>query len=946
MWVLTLFQKSQSITNGTSNDVYQANSAHETQKVQISLPRNLNKQQLAFLKRGDTDTENDVELTISALNQLDGPHFAKCIGLSLEPNNKKQPRNMVASMALLDFHSYKSLIEENSNLALWVFDKKVPKEVGWLIAFLSGFYRLFCCPSSNYQIDFKNVKGLAAILLSAYRDGEDDLHRQNFGIFKDEQGESIWGRLDFGLSYAETTGLAQRPFRSNGFSQLAYSKISAKDLDNFPCISDASPFYWPTLIDSTNSFINFNRGNRYSQLDKMLFEKLAENAEFIEEKHLFMLRQLMQPLALKRQIALDNVINPEEGLKLACSIAFRQHQFIMSSLCLKAFRDYLLLAHQEYVTCDDKASSIIYKVAKDLSDSVIRLKQENHHLITKDDVDIDLFIKSLMPYIHIAKSMEDKGKNKSVEKNYLYQKGKVLLSQAISGKDKSLALLEIDGQYLAVNHQKAEQHALEAIAYAKANELMVCPYQDLLKTLEEKKPVFYSHLSDNQQKKWTEVLSLSHQVLRSFEKPIVNWPIFHGKENIKICHEAYLFESKKARQIRRFVESMFFILSEVEKVDLKGNELELIASTLTKVLLKYRNKKGEQEHPEVWLKRAQKILGFLPYELKLLKLRERFNSQKPIALPATKIKQLLAYENKDVGFLNARLFQILKKEARGNFRESNLYSLQNGMASKSYIHILECCDIFFDASLNKFCQDHKNDAKVKSFLSNAKKIEARLIDAEKYQKDSIIYDADCLISRLVLQAEILKAEFRIQNKNCPPGVSPKHYQLLIHSAKQVVYALAKPKYHEKEALGDVAKAATLVASCLNTPTLKQALYCQNQAEKLCLSKKTRLLTQIFAAMCGMCLFLAAAGLVAAGALGVITGVGFIPGILALPLVLHFVTAAISTLGLVLGCFSLFRHIRDEDFMKRQVGFFSEAALKVIEPSSTNLDDLECSYSHQ
>lgn len=294
-----------------------------------------------FVKQAPLD-EIEQETTFSILYQLDiGPSAAK----TAVHHNKQDVAIGMASVELPNFIEYWKLFntsecqQYNDKFNQWGESVDVQAEVFELTA-LANPHRIKC------------TKGLADVLLSSWLYGEDDLHCGNFGLSRMPDGQYRWARLDFGLSFASITNEHGRLIRDQ---YQDYDQITLSDLQNFPNLSDAHPFYWPTRQGLWNYLLNIKGyfyHNAYSPRDRALFSQLSEDSCFIEEKNRFLLRQFLTDIELKKQIIKDNIAAPK-GARLASNFESRIKRLRWTALADPAFRAYVRRLQMDIDGLDD-----------------------------------------------------------------------------------------------------------------------------------------------------------------------------------------------------------------------------------------------------------------------------------------------------------------------------------------------------------------------------------------------------------------------------------------------------------------------------------------------------------------------------------------------------------------------------------------------------------------
>lgn len=153
----------------------------------------------------------------------------------------------------------------------------------------------------NYRI----VKGLAIGLSTTHIFCEDDCHTGN--ITKDGK------RIDFDMSpwpitsKFKKTGPVDWTFRDpNG-----RFPVTARDIESFPNLVDAQPFYWPTFpvrvlpeafISIASNFFNVSR-NAFHSKDNAIYQQLEKHPVFIHHKFATLLKFILTSPAIYHRIA-------------------------------------------------------------------------------------------------------------------------------------------------------------------------------------------------------------------------------------------------------------------------------------------------------------------------------------------------------------------------------------------------------------------------------------------------------------------------------------------------------------------------------------------------------------------------------------------------------------------------------------------------------------------
>lgn len=133
------------------------------------------------------------------------------------------------------------------------------------------------------------VKGLANILALSYLFQEDDLHRGNM---------SKYGfRFDFDMSVWPVLGYFKKGTTLDWIYRTRDPKrfvITARDIDNFPDLVDATPFYWCTVPQKgVDERVYRLTKNAFDTTENAAFKQLKSDPVFIREKFKTMLKFLL-----------------------------------------------------------------------------------------------------------------------------------------------------------------------------------------------------------------------------------------------------------------------------------------------------------------------------------------------------------------------------------------------------------------------------------------------------------------------------------------------------------------------------------------------------------------------------------------------------------------------------------------------------------------------------
>lgn len=154
-------------------------------------------------------------------------------------------------------------------------------------------------PELDQKIEFLVAIGLAEALVMAYYFEDDDRHKKNFAITfqqtRDAAGKVVRTyklvSIDFDRSayavifpFVDVRTLADKPPKES-------YPITAHDLENFPDIRDADPWYWLT------KYRTIAREHGYSSVENAAFKKLKLHQGFRHRMYMMLLRIMITPNA-------------------------------------------------------------------------------------------------------------------------------------------------------------------------------------------------------------------------------------------------------------------------------------------------------------------------------------------------------------------------------------------------------------------------------------------------------------------------------------------------------------------------------------------------------------------------------------------------------------------------------------------------------------------------
>lgn len=126
--------------------------------------------------------------------------------------------------------------------------------------------------------------GLPELLVLSLGVEDDDAHKENLGID---------GRIDFGMCFYSITSsdelCGQRPYAFSSIPPEKRFLLTSENIDHFPILKNAKPYYWPTLKALTFA------SHAYSESDIQLFSALSENKSAIHHAYLQFFQEILMP---------------------------------------------------------------------------------------------------------------------------------------------------------------------------------------------------------------------------------------------------------------------------------------------------------------------------------------------------------------------------------------------------------------------------------------------------------------------------------------------------------------------------------------------------------------------------------------------------------------------------------------------------------------------------
>ncbi len=814
------------------------------------------------------------EVCFSLLSRLDmGEHAAKNVLYRKE----LEDISGVASIGLLKFVEYRELfLAKNTLLKTQIFD----------------------LDDKGRPQGFKVVKGLASVLMNAWVYGDDDLHRRNFGIFKDSQGVLSWGRIDFGRSLTYITDHS-RPLRASSDKD---TEISLARLKAFPVLSPHAPFYWPTSITLDNHGINLmgqHKGNAYSESDRQLFLSLQSNDTrneeltriqriFLKERNEYLFRLFLIPNSLRRNLIVNMISNKNYAERLSFNVLCRISKLRWTALCDESFRQYVTRLSIESKNVSVESSElfqILTSVALEVGD------------IKNISITQDMLLKRAQRFYSQIELMQAEEESASCLE--LNQEIEAIMQSEISlarGGDAKpneqateLRLSELLLKYFKRDSYQEGASKLELIQSFRAS---LMPLINLSRSFcrDELRVFFtrlidegvYSYFKEKLKDTTAETIYFDHISvrLRNIEL-VVSWLKKHKISEAQI-KDALNIESFTALQ------KIDKKLAVIEKV-----LLEIYCEQLIKPL------KVQIERQSVQSSDILSILG-------------QFQN---IYLTITmQVKQSLCEGQTQ----RARHLQYLYYSDA-----FNALKLMNMVLTEFVPKLPHCHDGSLTHIINK---THLRLEKISQKL---------LYEQSALKQQQALQEINLLLVRYCLEALMIKREQELESaclKYNQDGtdILPSHIpgrgfnekkeqiELLINAAHGLSLALARPEYHDTLSLYDVSVAGCYGIKLLIKPNLDDAKRALKFSHYLTKSHQIRAKTKV------------AVGLSVMGAVVLFLGISFLCPPLAFTLASVVIGSTLASCGAVTAVsgagFALYRFFRDKDKVKRKLDGVANQAL--------------------
>lgn len=258
--------------------------------------------------------------------------------------------------------------------------------------------------SKKLSIDYSS---LASILTSSYTLEEDDLHKGNFGFYIVKRGgkpQVVFFKIDHDLMYVDSIMSFTTRRVTHFFSGCHAFDITARDLRNFPNLSDSSNTYWP----SRKRYLYNPRDNKeYKNQDEVdAFASLAKVPEFERAKwlsfykHILLSDELIQA-SLRECLDYGNDCDRSKIALISQATIARQANLKAMLFSLKEFRDVVtglteqeknsLIMEIEAGSTPENRTETIELAKRSLSYYEDKCKSE--HFFEEDDTPLHIAIK-------------------------------------------------------------------------------------------------------------------------------------------------------------------------------------------------------------------------------------------------------------------------------------------------------------------------------------------------------------------------------------------------------------------------------------------------------------------------------------------------------------------------------------------------------------------------
>lgn len=265
-----------------------------------------------------------LEVSFSRLLELFiGPHLTP--KQFLVTNDKEQVEGVAAehycysAFSQEETSDFYSLIKKDSKLLIQKKEVHYPEDVDvyFLDKFKPGFFAKLM-QTKNLEVD---MNSLASVLCSAYTLEEDDLHKGNIGFYLIKRNDKInvvFFKIDNDLLMSDGVMSYYDSRVSNWYHGHQAFKITARDLRNFPNITDSKNHYWPTI---KRFFVHRNDPKAYrNEAEINAFKELANSPEFNQAKWYSFYKHILVESLLLESYLFNETQNEKERAQMGMII--------------------------------------------------------------------------------------------------------------------------------------------------------------------------------------------------------------------------------------------------------------------------------------------------------------------------------------------------------------------------------------------------------------------------------------------------------------------------------------------------------------------------------------------------------------------------------------------------------------------------------------------------
>lgn len=192
-----------------------------------------------------------------------------------------------------------------------------------------------------------DMDSLACIFTASYALEEDDFHKGNFGFYVTEEEMGLqkitFFKIDHDLMFNDSI-MSRRNMR---LANIAYTedsfKITARDIRNFPDLTDSGNHYWPTKWRLMTSGLKaFTR-----EAEIKAFADLKEDPDFCQAKWYYFLKYILVPRELIHAAVTYHLDAETDAIEIAMiqtALDERLAKLRQTLLSMKEFREYLQLS--------------------------------------------------------------------------------------------------------------------------------------------------------------------------------------------------------------------------------------------------------------------------------------------------------------------------------------------------------------------------------------------------------------------------------------------------------------------------------------------------------------------------------------------------------------------------------------------------------------------------